>query len=189
MIFYYFLLLLVGWDWAHLVRRPLTGLLYQPWMIHDGDCGPVSGMKIGSEHRSTRRKPAPAPLCPPQIPLDETRARTRAAAMARPHSDDTALHPECKEAQFTTVSSRAAVPVKRDVVCTARKGIPRPVNQWEGSTLFCLHAQTLWIGCKRHCRLPNPNKVAMRWPIRRPDTQRECGSRSSAIPLSYLLHF
>jgi hypothetical protein len=28
-----------------------------------------------------RRKPAPAPLCPPQIPLDETRDRTRAAAV------------------------------------------------------------------------------------------------------------
>jgi hypothetical protein len=27
------------------------------------------GMKIGRGNRSTRRKPAPAPLCPPQIPL------------------------------------------------------------------------------------------------------------------------
>jgi hypothetical protein len=32
-------------------------------------------------NRRTRRKPAPAPLCPPQIPLDQTRARTRAAAL------------------------------------------------------------------------------------------------------------
>jgi hypothetical protein len=38
-------------------------------------------MKIGRGNRSTRRKPAPAPLCPPQIPLDQTRARTRAAAV------------------------------------------------------------------------------------------------------------
>jgi hypothetical protein len=47
-------------------------------------------------NRSTRRKPAPAPLCPPQILLDQTRERTRAAAvgsqrrtawaMARPKS-------------------------------------------------------------------------------------------------------
>jgi hypothetical protein len=29
-------------------------------------------MKIGRGIRSTRRKPAPAPLCSPQIPLDET---------------------------------------------------------------------------------------------------------------------
>jgi hypothetical protein len=35
----------------------------------------------GKGNRSTRRKPAPAPLCPPQIPLDQTRDRTRAAAM------------------------------------------------------------------------------------------------------------
>jgi hypothetical protein len=24
-----------------------TGLLYQPWMIGDGDCGEIGGMKIG----------------------------------------------------------------------------------------------------------------------------------------------
>jgi hypothetical protein len=46
-----------------------TGLLYQPQLIDDGDCGAVGGMKIGRGNRSTRRKPAPAPLCPPQIPL------------------------------------------------------------------------------------------------------------------------
>jgi hypothetical protein len=78
----------------HVVRlSPLgtaatTGLLYQPQMTDDG------GMKIGMGNRSTRRKPAPVPLYPPQIPHDLTRARTRAAefgsqrltawAMARP---------------------------------------------------------------------------------------------------------
>jgi hypothetical protein len=44
------------------------GLLYQPRVIGDGDCGKIGGMKIGKGNRSTRRKPAPAPLCPPQIP-------------------------------------------------------------------------------------------------------------------------
>jgi hypothetical protein len=38
-------------------------------------------MKIGRRNWSSRRKPAPAPLCPPQIPLDQTRARTRAASV------------------------------------------------------------------------------------------------------------
>jgi hypothetical protein len=38
-------------------------------------------MKIGRGNRSTRRKPAPAPLCPPQIPLDQPRDRTQAAAV------------------------------------------------------------------------------------------------------------
>jgi hypothetical protein len=47
--------------------RPLTGLLYQPRVIGDGDCGEIGGMKIGTGNRSTRRKPASAPLCPPQI--------------------------------------------------------------------------------------------------------------------------
>jgi hypothetical protein len=37
------------------------GLLYQPLMIGDGDCGEIGGKKIG------KGKPAPAPLSPPQI--------------------------------------------------------------------------------------------------------------------------
>jgi hypothetical protein len=44
----------------------------------DYDDGEFGGMKIG------RGKPAPAPLCPPQIPLDQTRARTRAAGGGKP---------------------------------------------------------------------------------------------------------
>jgi hypothetical protein len=56
-----------------------TGLLYQPQMIDD--CEEIGGMKIGRGTRSTRRKPAPAPLCPPQIPHDQTGARTRTAAV------------------------------------------------------------------------------------------------------------
>jgi hypothetical protein len=63
-----------------LVRLPLTGLLYQPRMIDD-DCGAVGGMKIGRGNRSTRIKPAPVPLCPPQIPHELTWARTWAAAV------------------------------------------------------------------------------------------------------------
>jgi hypothetical protein len=50
-----------------------SGLLYKPQMIDEGDCGAIGGMKIGRGNRSTRRKPAPAPLCPPQIPHDQTR--------------------------------------------------------------------------------------------------------------------
>jgi hypothetical protein len=49
------------------VLQPLTGLLYQPRMIGDGDCGEIGGMKIGRGNRNTWRKPAPVPLCPPQI--------------------------------------------------------------------------------------------------------------------------
>jgi hypothetical protein len=52
-------------------------LLYQPQMVFEGDCGAIGGMKIGRGIRSTRRKPAQAPLCPQQNPLDLTRDRTR----------------------------------------------------------------------------------------------------------------
>jgi hypothetical protein len=46
----------------------------------DDDCGAIGGMRIGRGNRSTRRKHSPMPLCPPQIPHDMTRARTRTAA-------------------------------------------------------------------------------------------------------------
>jgi hypothetical protein len=68
----------VGWDWVHLVRRPLIGLFYQPRMIDD-ECRAVGGMRIGRVNRSTWRKPAPMPLFPPQIPYDLTWAWTRAS--------------------------------------------------------------------------------------------------------------
>jgi hypothetical protein len=45
----------------------------------DYDDGELSGM-IGRENRSTRRKPAPVPLCPPQTPHAD-RMRTPAAAV------------------------------------------------------------------------------------------------------------
>jgi hypothetical protein len=35
----------------------------------DCDAGKFGGMKIDRGNRSTRRKPAPAPMCPPQRPL------------------------------------------------------------------------------------------------------------------------
>jgi hypothetical protein len=76
---YLFFFLGVGWEWVHLVRRPIFGLLYQPRIIDD-ECGVVGGMKIGRGNRSTRRKPTPVSLCPPQIPHDLTWDRTRAAA-------------------------------------------------------------------------------------------------------------
>jgi hypothetical protein len=43
----------------------------------DYDNGEIGGM-IGRENRSTRRKPDPVPLCPPQVP-HAARTRTRAA--------------------------------------------------------------------------------------------------------------
>jgi hypothetical protein len=52
-------------------------------MIGEGDCGAIGGMKIGKGNRSTRRKPALAPLCPPEIRHDQIRARNRAAAVGR----------------------------------------------------------------------------------------------------------
>jgi hypothetical protein len=68
------------WNFFLMISTPTlaatTGLLYQPQMIGDGDCGEIDGMKIGRGNRSTRRKPAP-----PLIPHDQTRGWPRAAAV------------------------------------------------------------------------------------------------------------
>jgi hypothetical protein len=53
-----------------------------PTVLAPGDYDvEFGGMKIGKGNLSTRIKPAPAPLCPPQIPIDQTRDRSRAAAV------------------------------------------------------------------------------------------------------------
>jgi hypothetical protein len=81
-VFYFnFFIILSGVRLSLLGTADTTGLLYQPQMIDDGDCGEIFEMKICRGNRSTRRKPAPPPLCPPQIPHDQTRARTRTAAV------------------------------------------------------------------------------------------------------------
>jgi hypothetical protein len=56
-------------NWDHSALRPPIGLLCQLRVI-----------MIGRGNRSTRRKPAPVPLCPPQIPI-AARTQTRAAAV------------------------------------------------------------------------------------------------------------
>jgi hypothetical protein len=73
----------VSWVGAGLNPFGMTAIiweLYQPRMMDDDECGAVGGM-IGRENRSTRRKPALFPFCPPWIPHDLIRARTRSAAV------------------------------------------------------------------------------------------------------------
>jgi hypothetical protein len=78
---YIFIIILSGVRLSPLGTAATTVLLYQPRVIDDRDCGAIGGMKIGRGNRSTRIKPAPAPLCPSQIPHDQTRPRTRVAAV------------------------------------------------------------------------------------------------------------
>jgi hypothetical protein len=75
------IIIIIGVRLSPLGTAAITGLLYQPQMIGDGSCETVSGMKIVRGNLSTLRKPAPATLCSPQIPHDQTRARTRAATV------------------------------------------------------------------------------------------------------------
>jgi hypothetical protein len=63
----------------------LNSLLLRPLIApvpddDDDECGVIGGI-FGRGNRNTRRKPVPVPFCPPQIPYDQTRARTLAAAV------------------------------------------------------------------------------------------------------------
>jgi hypothetical protein len=80
-IHFFIIIIIRGVRLSPLGTVATTGLLYKPQLIDDGDCRAIGGIKIGRGNRSTRSKPAPAPLCPPQIPHDLTLARTRAAAV------------------------------------------------------------------------------------------------------------
>jgi hypothetical protein len=44
--------LLVGWDYVPCTAAT-SGVLYQPQMIGEGDCGAIGGMEIGRGNRST----------------------------------------------------------------------------------------------------------------------------------------
>jgi hypothetical protein len=65
----YFLFEYWGWDpdWVHSALRSLLAYCTCPGWLWDGEVGRMNG--FGRGNRSTRRKPAPTPLCPPQIPL------------------------------------------------------------------------------------------------------------------------
>jgi hypothetical protein len=66
-----------GWN-----QGPLdTAATNRPIVLAPGDYddGEIGGM-IGKGNRSTRRKPAPVPLCPPQTP-HAARTRTQTAAV------------------------------------------------------------------------------------------------------------
>jgi hypothetical protein len=67
-------------NWVHSRTAATDWTIVPATGDYDGEFG---GIKIGNGNRSTRSKPAPAPLCPPQIPLDQIRDRTRAAAVGR----------------------------------------------------------------------------------------------------------
>jgi hypothetical protein len=69
-----------------------SGLLYKPQMIDEGDCAAIGGMKIGRGNRSPLRKPAPAPLCPPHIPHDQTQKRLTHIIYSCPEWDSKLLY-------------------------------------------------------------------------------------------------
>jgi hypothetical protein len=63
----------------------VTGATYSSIVpaLESNDCEAISGMNMCRRNRSTRRKPAPLPLCPPQIPYELILARIRAVAARR----------------------------------------------------------------------------------------------------------
>jgi hypothetical protein len=80
--FFSFLIGIVGGGGGVKLGPLGTAATNRPIVPAPGDCddGEIGGMMIGTGNRSTRRKPAPVPLWPPQTP-QAARMRTRAAAV------------------------------------------------------------------------------------------------------------
>jgi hypothetical protein len=125
------------------------------WMAYcicPGKLWEIGGMKIGRGNRSTQRKPAPAPLCPPQIPLDQNRVWTRAAAvgsqrltawaMARPTPDN-----EWSGSETILTAENISVHKlkKRNSIFIACN-----LENIEVYTLSLLHSEYLWSSCERN---------------------------------------
>jgi hypothetical protein len=80
LIYYYFLFIYgARVEPSPILLQSFIGLLYQPWMIDGDDCGAIGGM---IKWQVLKRKPAPVPLCLPQIPHDLSWRRTWTAAVA-----------------------------------------------------------------------------------------------------------
>jgi hypothetical protein len=56
--YYYYYFIISGVGLSPLGTAATSGLLYNPQMIDEGDCGAIGGMKIGRGNRCTRRKPS-----------------------------------------------------------------------------------------------------------------------------------
>jgi hypothetical protein len=95
-----------------------------------GDCedGEFGGMN-GRGYRVTRRKPAPTPLCPPQILLDQTRDWTRAAAVGSQRLTASAME---RSASHYTASVRD----HRQDILTATQHDLESWGSWATSTEY-----------------------------------------------------
>jgi hypothetical protein len=98
-------------SWGGVIRRPLIGLLYQPRMMMIMNVGQSveCRMRIGRGNRSTRKKTASLPLCPPQIPHELTWDWTRAAAVGSLSYGTDQNVPYCVSFAVTTLETRADI--------------------------------------------------------------------------------
>jgi hypothetical protein len=107
-------------------------------MIDDGDCGSIGGMKIDRGNWNTRTKPAPVPLCPPQIPYDLTQARTRAAVVGRQRLTARAMD---RSAQIVTASVFDHSNSK--ILCSNRTNVTDEYPRYFCVKCYTVHAENL----------------------------------------------
>jgi hypothetical protein len=128
---------------VHSAQRPVIGLL-QP-APGDYDDGEFGGIMIGKGNRSTRRKPAPAPLCPPQIPLDQTRGRPRAAAVGSQRLTAWAMARPLKVSNSRVWESAVFLLLKRYIYEACHSGWTRFRDDWFWNSSNIMHITwTVW---------------------------------------------
>jgi hypothetical protein len=128
--------------------------------LDDDECGAVGGM-VGKGNRSTRRKPAPVPLCPPQLAHDLSWARTCIAAvgsqrliawaMSQPKKSTVTLikpiRQECKEHRSCkrTFVFYILAPIEIDLSSRIRLFEVMKSVSWTEGTFLCLDHWTCFL--------------------------------------------
>jgi hypothetical protein len=128
-----FVFLRGGVEQSPLLLRPLFGLLYQPRTMDDDERGAVGEMPYRG-NRSTRRKLAPVPLCPPQTPHDLAQARIRAAAVRNQRLTSwTTARPPCDAHNFMSycLSTKWSLPF---ILWWTIRAFPIPLYALKGLT-------------------------------------------------------
>jgi hypothetical protein len=185
---FFFNLLMGGWspNLVHSARRPFIDQLYLPWVIVRME-NLVEW--IGRGNRSTLRKPAPAPLCPPQIPLEQTQAWTRAAVVGSQRLTAWAMvQPTNKERK---IAENVFCSIKYSLMAYRPFARQRPWNknetavfvmQWHGrhaSTIELLLEMVLCnplLGSFNSCTTTLETGMFSTWSVQRCYEKENCGN-------------
>jgi hypothetical protein len=130
-----------------------TSATYWPIVPAPGDCEDGKfGRMSDRGNRSTRREPAPAPLCPQQIPLDQTRDWTRAAAVGSQRLTASAMarplpygSKRCHMQEYRHFDTRRREKLKSNKITKIIRMLPVVLYECESWTSTLREGWEIWL--------------------------------------------